>query len=53
MAAEEPGVEPQDREAIETYEASLAAFAEKLNLLHIAGGTPPTRPSPPPRCGRA
>ncbi|MFD6115308.1 hypothetical protein ACFWG0_35155 [Streptomyces yangpuensis] len=40
MAAEEPGVEPQDREAIEAYEASLAAFAEKLNLLHIAGGTP-------------
>ncbi|MFD5883108.1 V-type ATP synthase subunit E family protein [Streptomyces yangpuensis] len=40
MAAEEPGVEPHDREAIEAYEASLAAFAEKLNLLHIAGGTP-------------
>ncbi|MFE5810265.1 hypothetical protein [Streptomyces sp. NPDC056491] len=40
MAAEEPGVEPQDSEAIEAYEASLAAFAEKLNLLHIAGGTP-------------
>ncbi|MFF8265192.1 ABC transporter substrate-binding protein [Streptomyces virginiae] len=40
MAAEEPGVEPQDREAIEAYERALAAFAEKLNLLHISGGSP-------------
>ncbi|MEU4359294.1 hypothetical protein [Streptomyces virginiae] len=40
MAAEEPGVEPQDREAIEAYEAALAAFTEKLNLLHISGGSP-------------
>ncbi|WP_331747146.1 hypothetical protein OG365_39850 (plasmid) [Streptomyces sp. NBC_00853] len=40
MAAEEPEVEPQDREAIEAYEDALAAFAEKLNLLHISGGSP-------------
>ncbi|MFB7265930.1 ABC transporter substrate-binding protein [Streptomyces nojiriensis] len=40
MAAEEPGVEPQDREAIEAYEGAQAAFTEKLNLLHISGGSP-------------
>ncbi|KJY16469.1 MULTISPECIES: hypothetical protein [unclassified Streptomyces] len=40
MAAGEPGTEPQGSEAIEAYEAALADFAEKLNLLHIAGGTP-------------
>ncbi|MFD7555165.1 hypothetical protein ACFV9E_11620 [Streptomyces sp. NPDC059835] len=40
MTAEEPAIEPQDSEAIEAYEAALAAFAEKLNLLHISGGTP-------------
>ncbi|MGW7436373.1 hypothetical protein [Streptomyces sp. NPDC054849] len=40
MAAEEPGVEPQDREAIEAYERAPAAFTEKLNLLHISGGSP-------------
>ncbi|WP_405942996.1 hypothetical protein [Streptomyces sp. NBC_00207] len=40
MAVEEPGVEPQDREAIEAYEAALAVFAEKLNRLHISGGSP-------------
>ncbi|MEY2233368.1 MULTISPECIES: ATP synthase F0 subunit B [Streptomyces] len=40
MAAEEPEVEPQDREAIEAYEGALATFTEKLNLLHISGGCP-------------
>ncbi|WP_405790940.1 hypothetical protein OG753_30635 [Streptomyces sp. NBC_00029] len=40
MAAEESGVEPRDSEAVEAYEAALAAFAEKLNLLHISGGSP-------------
>ncbi|MFJ2598643.1 ATP synthase F0 subunit B [Streptomyces erythrochromogenes] len=40
MAAEASGVEPQDCEAIDAYEAALDAFAEKLNLLHIAGGSP-------------
>ncbi|MFJ3963197.1 hypothetical protein [Streptomyces sp. NPDC090036] len=40
MAVEGPGIESQDSEAIEAYEAALADFAEKLNLLHIAGGTP-------------
>ncbi|MFF3675888.1 hypothetical protein ACFYYS_18175 [Streptomyces sp. NPDC002120] len=40
MTAEEPGVEPQDCEAIDAYEAALDAFAEKLNLLHISGGSP-------------
>ncbi|MEF2530013.1 hypothetical protein [Streptomyces sp. CS62] len=40
MATEAPGVEPQDRKAIEEYEAALHAFAEKLNLVHISGGTP-------------
>ncbi|KOU56904.1 hypothetical protein [Streptomyces sp. IGB124] len=40
MATEAPGVEPQDREAIDAYEAALEAFAEKLNLVHISGGTP-------------
>ncbi|OLZ65493.1 hypothetical protein AVW11_17025 [Streptomyces amritsarensis] len=38
--AEEPGVEPQDCEAIDAYEAALDVFAEKLNLLHISGGSP-------------
>ncbi|WP_328741332.1 ATP synthase F0 subunit B (plasmid) [Streptomyces erythrochromogenes] len=40
MATEAPGAEPQDREAIDAYEAALHAFAEKLNLVHISGGTP-------------
>ncbi|MFJ9597998.1 hypothetical protein ACIRS3_35290 [Streptomyces virginiae] len=40
MAVEEPGVEPQDCEAVDAYEAALDAFAEKLNLLHISGGSP-------------
>ncbi|MFF3087724.1 hypothetical protein ACFVRB_22130 [Streptomyces nojiriensis] len=40
MAAEEPGAEPQDREATEAYEGALAAFTEQLNLLHISGGSP-------------
>ncbi|KOV17603.1 hypothetical protein ADK90_23840 [Streptomyces sp. XY413] len=40
MATEAPGVEPQDREAIDAYEAALEAFAEELNLVHISGGTP-------------
>ncbi|MFH9800465.1 hypothetical protein [Streptomyces virginiae] len=40
MAAEEPGVESQDCEAIDAYEAALDAFAERLNLLHISGGSP-------------
>lgn len=40
MTGEEPGVEPQDAEAIEAFEAALADLAEKLNLLHIAGGSP-------------
>ncbi|MFD6113748.1 hypothetical protein ACFWG0_27065 [Streptomyces yangpuensis] len=40
MAEEEFGVEPQDCEAIDAYEAALDAFAEKLNLLHISGGSP-------------
>ncbi|MEU3668331.1 hypothetical protein [Streptomyces virginiae] len=40
MATEASGVEPQDREAIDAYEAALEAFAEELNLVHIAGGTP-------------
>lgn len=40
MATEAPGVEQQDREAIDAYEAALEAFAERLNLVHISGGTP-------------
>ncbi|MEU6314130.1 hypothetical protein [Streptomyces sp. NPDC047014] len=40
MAAEEPVVEPQDGAAVDAYEAALDAFAEKLNLLHIASGFP-------------
>ncbi|MGW7435323.1 hypothetical protein [Streptomyces sp. NPDC054849] len=45
MAVEEPGVEPQDRGAIEAYDAALAAFTEKLNLLHIS----PRSSGPTPR----
>ncbi|MEV7512704.1 hypothetical protein AB0O57_32570 [Streptomyces sp. NPDC091201] len=40
MTGEQPGVNPQDKEAAETFEAALAAFAEELSLFRIACGSP-------------
>ncbi|MFB7051221.1 hypothetical protein ACFCX7_34465 [Streptomyces microflavus] len=40
MIGEESAVDPQDSEAIVAFETALTAFAEELNLLRIASGSP-------------